>query len=136
MPRDNYSYNNVETSQECLRDGESASYIGTIELMRGTLEWSGVGFVCFGTSSLSTNRIPFGSIENCPADPQHGECGPYSANLDCNIGSENQTSSLLFVANYTLMNGGTLFFQEFNPSVPDDVFRNITFKVGGNCCSL
>ncbi len=119
-------------SQECLRDREPASYIGTIQLMRGTLEWTGVGFICSGTGSLSTNRIPFGSIENCAsADAQYGECGPYNASLVCNTGNENQMSVLLFVANYMLMNGGTILFQEYLASVPDDIFRNITVRVGG-----
>ncbi len=120
--------------QECLRDGEPASYTGTIELMRGTLEWfgSGVGFICPDVvGSLSDNRIPFASIDICVSATQNGECGPYSASLNCSTVNEVQTSVLLFIANYTLMNGGTILFQEYLARVPDDIFRNITVRVGG-----
>ncbi len=125
---------NTEMSQECLRDGEPASYSDTIELLEGLIVWTGdgVGFICINTNApIFSNTIPLGSFDNCTTGGTNvvGNCGPYNASLGCNTENENrQTYVLLFVANYTLMNRGTILLQNY---VTNELYRNINVRVGG-----
>ncbi len=117
--------NFILDSNECLRDGEESSYDCLFAVMRGSFEWTGVGFNCYPMK----NRIRLPLINTCPTNISQNKsvCGLYSAEILCNPGNMNQTSTLYFHANYTLMNDKSILCQNIN-GFP---FRNITVRVGG-----
>ncbi len=118
-------------SQSCFYDGELSYLDCTLEFQQGTLEWTGIGFECpHPSNTILNNKISLSLFSTClPDRPQQGECGPYDATLSCHIGDENQTSVLMFIANYTLMNGNNISCGiSLNPSA---FFENRTLQVGG-----
>ena len=97
--------------------------------MPGAFEWTGVGFICHPMQPAMKNRIQLHLIKTCPTNRSQNKlvCGLYSAEILCNPGNMNQTSTLYFRANYTLMNDKSILCQNLSGFS----FRNITVRVGG-----
>lgn len=115
----------LESSQDCLRDGEKSQYECTIDFREGNLEWNGTGFDCSHRIILPL----FKTVDDChESNPRiRGRCNPYTGVIsNCSRSDTNQTSVLTFDADYNLMNGGQIFC-----TLGDNVIQVFNIRVGG-----